>query len=130
MTARTTPSDRHDATRRLRKAREFLEVAQLALGDLHDAAASNAVLAAIAASDAICGAALGRRARGEDHEQAASLLREVADVGDEAAKLLRRALRVKHKSQYQAEPVTADEARRTYRSAARLVEIAERLLAG
>ena len=130
MTARSTPSDRHDATRRLHKARGFLVVAEAALGDENDAAASNAALAAIAASDAICGATLGRRAAGEDHREAGRLLRQVAPVGADAAKALQRALAVKNKAQYQAEPVRHDEALRSVRAARQLLQIAERILSG
>lgn len=128
MSPRSSPADRHIAARRLEKARGFLLVAEAALGDHDDAAASNAALAAVAASDAICAAALGRRAAGEDHREAGRLLHQVAGSGPEAARLLQRALAVKNKAQYQAEPVAHTEALRSVRSSRRLVEIAERAL--
>ena len=93
VSPRNSPSDRQDAAKRLEKARGFLLVAETALGDHDDAAASNAALAAIAAGDAICGAALGRRAVGEDHREAGRLLNQVAGRGPEAARLLQQRAR-------------------------------------
>ena len=45
------------------------------------AATSLAIHAAINAADAVCGARLGRRSAGEDHEQALVLLREAGQDG-------------------------------------------------
>jgi hypothetical protein len=66
---RTQRCSEPHARTRLNHARRFLDVAQLAAGeddalDYSSAAAALAVLAGIAASDAACCKALGRRARG------------------------------------------------------------------
>lgn len=56
----------------------YLDIAQLPAGEQDDAsrnvAAGNAVLAGIAAADAICCVHLGKRSRGQDHREAVSLL--------------------------------------------------------
>lgn len=60
------------------QARAFLEVAELVLTeDRREAhvAAALAVLAGIAATDAICGLSLGKWSRGQDHNQAAGSAR-------------------------------------------------------
>lgn len=50
-----------------------------------------AVLAGIAASDAICTAALGRRSSGQDHQGAADLLAQVdATLGSRLRSLVKR----------------------------------------
>jgi hypothetical protein len=89
---RTQPCDRAHARTRLDHAEKSLEVAELVDGEREipesrSVAAALAVLAGIAASDAACCAALGRRSRGNDHRQAAALLREIVD-GDRPAKAL------------------------------------------
>lgn len=68
---RTQTCSKEQARTRLGHARKFLEVAEMTAGESGDieyasAAAALAVLAGIAASDAACCAALGRRARGGD----------------------------------------------------------------
>ena len=81
-------------------AEKYLEVATLI--DSEDGAAVNvcvgvAVLAGIAAADAICAAAHGERYSGQDHEAAADLLTRVdKDLG----KLLRDLIRLKSTSHY------------------------------
>jgi hypothetical protein len=71
---RTQPCSAAQGRTRLEHARKFLDVAELVAGESGEedleyssAAAALAVLAGIAASDAACCAALGRRARGQDH---------------------------------------------------------------
>lgn len=62
------------ARARLGKARDYLELAEVAFGaEKFDPAASNAVLAGIAAADVACCVRLGRRSSGDDHEAAARL---------------------------------------------------------
>lgn len=90
---------RADTRARLRHAELYLSLAQTVLGEDGaegaTVAAGNAVLAAIAASDAICCAAGGARYRGPDHRKAgehleritgdkqlASLLRDIVDLKD------------------------------------------------
>jgi hypothetical protein len=66
------------ARNRLATAREYQELATLEgeekTGPARNAAAGNAVLAGIAAADAICCLRLGRRAAGSDHMDAVPLL--------------------------------------------------------
>jgi len=67
-----------EAQAKLRRAEQFMEVATLIKDepdpDWASAAAALAVLAGIAASDAACCMALGRRSRGQDHHDAEALL--------------------------------------------------------
>ncbi len=67
---RVTDCTVREARQRLRSARAYLEAAELILGDDREeyagVAAGNAVLAGIAAADAICGKGLKKRFRGED----------------------------------------------------------------
>lgn len=81
-------------------AEKYLEVAKLI--DSEDGAAINvcvgvAVLAGIAAGDAICAAALGERSSGQDHEAAADVL---ARVDRKLGKLLRDLVTLKSMSHY------------------------------
>jgi hypothetical protein len=68
--------------------------------ELASVAAGLAVLAGIAASDAICCARLGQRHRGEDHRGAAALLAEAAPDGKTLANTLLRLLDVKDEAHY------------------------------
>jgi hypothetical protein len=56
------------------------------------AAASLAIHAGINSADAVCGARLGRRAAGEDHDQVLALLRQAGPDGGEVERDLRRLL--------------------------------------
>lgn len=95
-----------DARARQAHAVKFLEVAELVATEQDDnpesinVAASLAVLAGIAASDAACCATLGRRSRSQDHHDAERLLREIATGGPDAANRLRRLLDLKDNAQY------------------------------
>ncbi len=76
----TRPGDRAEAVGRRRIAERYLDAARSTLGE--DGASINvsigvAVLAGIAAGDAICIAALGERYSGHDHAAAADLLTRV-----------------------------------------------------
>jgi hypothetical protein len=89
---------------RLRQAEKFGEVAALVLDEPVDSApgvaAALAVLAGIAAADAMFGAVLGQRSRGQDHRQAADLLHGVNPDGSRMAKALRELLDLKDASHY------------------------------
>ncbi|HEU0129824.1 MAG TPA: hypothetical protein VFQ85_02395 [Mycobacteriales bacterium] len=94
-------------------------------------ATGNAVLAAIAASDAVCGALLGERPRGEDHRQAVRMLGTVrrgpGDDGTWAAALaddLAQALDAKAESHYGVAGIGRDAQVRSLRAAERLVAAA------
>ncbi|PZF83611.1 hypothetical protein [Jiangella anatolica] len=132
-TGRTAACSPAEATTRLVHARAFLEVADL-VGEQDDelatpnVAASLAVLAGIAASDAVCCAALGRRSRGQDHRQAADLLGQVAGIGEAMARDLRRLLSVKDDAHYGVLTVSHQRVTAALRQARHLVEAAEELL--
>lgn len=61
---------------------------------------SLAVLAGIAAADAICGASLGERAAGENHADAVSVLKRASPPNDSSSAQLRRLLDAKTTTQY------------------------------
>lgn len=125
---RAQPCDRADARTRLESAAKFHEVAELVAGEREipesrSVAAALAVLSGIAAADAACCAALGRRSRGDDHRQAAALLREIV-VGDRAAKALLDLLNLKDTAQYGLIPVTGRELSTALRRAKSLLDFA------
>lgn len=127
--ARTSSCDPGDAAVRLGHARSFLEVADLVSGgyeveEYGNVAASLAVLAGIAASDAACCAALGRRSRAQDHRDAEGLLREVRGA-EQAANNLRRLLSLKDEAQYGVMHVGSSDLKATLRLARHLFEFAE-----
>lgn len=131
---RTQRCSTADARRRLQHSKQFLEVAELAAEDQRDdgsleygnAAATLAVLAGIAAADAACCKALGRRSRADDHDQAAGLVGEIADDGTNAAKDLRALVALKNDAQYGFYAVGSSELTKALRKARSLVRFAER----
>lgn len=106
---------------RRRVAEKYLEVANLI--DSEDGAAINvcvgvAVLAGIAAADAVCAAALGERYSGQDHEAAAEVLGRVdAKLG----KHLRDLVTLKTTSHYGFGLLSAAQRKTALRSASTLV---------
>jgi len=127
--SRQVPCGPTEATRKTRLARAYLDLAdQAAAGDGDEArtvAAGNAVLAAIAASDALTCLRLGRHSRGQDHAQAAALLRTIRPDGARHAKDLTTALAMKDAAHYGSVFVSASALRSTLRAAGRLVDAAE-----
>src|ERR1700691_4416059 len=102
---RTQTCTDEDAKTRLAHARKFLEVAELVAGEGDDqeyssAAAALAVLAGIAASDAACCKALGRRSRGQDHREAATLVEQITPGGKAATNSLRRLVNLEDEAHY------------------------------
>lgn len=90
-------------------------------------AAALAVLSAIAATDAICGIRLGRFARGQDHQQAATLL-ETVDLPDRALPAkLRRLLDAKDRAHYSPQLMSGSDARALVRLARQIVTVADQL---
>jgi hypothetical protein len=122
---RTRPCGPEEARGRLSKAKAFLVTAQTALGDLDDVAGANAVLAAIAAADALCCTHLGRMSRSLDHGDAVTLVRDVQPSGRKAATALERCLQVRRKAEYDARPLANADAARAVRHAGTLVGLAE-----
>ena len=121
-----------EALRRLSAARKFLEAAELYVADEDPdgrrVAVSNAVLAGIAASDAVCCARLGRHAVGDDHRAALELVGSIGPEGRQVAKALTSLLSVKHKAQYQTAAVGKVDATAAVRRAQTLIATAERLV--
>lgn len=132
---RTTPCDEQEARLRLKRAHEFIEVANL-VADEQDpedyslvyasAAGALAVLAAIAAADAACCKDLGRQSRGQSHDEAVQLLREITPGGKDAAKKLGSVLSVKRQAQYGALALRGSDLQR--RHARALIDFAEQVL--
>jgi hypothetical protein len=102
---RTAPCGRQEARVRLTTARAYLEVASTVLAEQSrdeflNVAAGLAVLAGIAASDAICCARLGSLHRGDDHRRAADLLKPAVPDGAKLSSSLARLLDVKDEAHY------------------------------
>jgi hypothetical protein len=87
-------------------------------------AAALAVLAGIAAADAVCCAALGQRSRGQDHRQAISLLAQIAPDGQAMARDLERLLAIKDDAHYGMLHVSSQRATSALRQARRLFDTA------
>lgn len=118
-----------EAKRRSKIARTYLDMAELAedqgLEEARNVAAGNAVLAAIAACDALCCLRLGKLSRGQSHAEAVALLRTVHPDGRELSADLAKVLGVKDTSHYGTAFVAAAKLKTTMRSATTLVEAAE-----
>lgn len=133
---RMRPCDRAQADQRLARAREFLEVAELVVDEQDEdasfvyasAAASLAVLAGIAASDAACCGVLQERSRSESHHDAERLLVQITPDGRKAAGDLRELLNLKDKAQYGFLQMSVPELRKVMRRASGLVEFAAAVL--
>ena len=126
---RTQECSDKDARARLNHARKFLEVAALVAGEGTDVeygsvAASLAVLAGIAASDAACCKALGRRSRGQDHRQAVDLIEQVEPGGKAAGATLRRLVALKDEAHYGLFDISGNDLRAVLRQAKTLVDFA------
>lgn len=133
QSGRTQPCSEADAATRLRNARKFIEVAELVAGEGDDMAyasqaAALAVLAGIAASDAGCCKALGRRSRARDHRTAVALLEEIRPGGQQAAPSLARLLAIKDEAHYAMIDVGGVKLRAALRHAHDLVDFAEEVL--
>ncbi|MBT2517669.1 hypothetical protein J7E29_09515 [Streptomyces sp. ISL-90] len=120
---------RAESATRQRHAHAFLDAADLVLDlgddagipDIGNTVGSLAVLAGIAAGDAICGATLGRRAAGENHAEAVALLR-LSEPGKRLAPALSRLIDSKTEVQYAATILTEARARDLLKAAHRLVD--------
>lgn len=127
---RIQPCSKADARTRLRHATRFQEVAKLVTEEGDDldyasASASLAVLAGIAASDAACCAVLSRRARGQDHQEAATLVGTIEPGGKKAATSLRRLLGLKDEARYGFYDVGGQQLKSALRQADDLIEFAQ-----
>jgi len=111
------------------KAEEYVTAAaaELAAGRTI-AATSLAVHAAINAMDALTGARVGRRAAGQNHDEALALLREAGPDGVSVAKDLSRLLPIKTKVEYEPENVSRSVASKAVERARRCVDVARRVV--
>lgn len=89
------------------------------------AASALSVLAGIAASDAACCAAIGRRPRGQDHRQAVELVEQIAPDGRQVANALRRLLSLKDEAHYGLFDVGGQDLQSALRQARTLLEFAD-----
>jgi hypothetical protein len=117
----TSASKPGEGAGRRRVAEKYLEVADLI--DAEDGAAINvcvgvAVLAGIAAADAICAAALGERYSGPDHDVAVEVL---SRVDSKLGKQLRDLVALKSLSHYGFNLLTSAQRKTALRCAASLV---------
>jgi len=125
-TPKSRTCGRPEALARLAKAKRYLHWAEAALEEAdHDVAAGNAVIAAIAAADAICCVRLGTRSADDDHQAAGALL---ARADKDAAKALGRVLAVKHRAHYDHVPVPESAAKAAVRGARSVLDAAEAAL--
>jgi hypothetical protein len=112
----------------------YLDVAESAAAqegdEARNVAAGNAVLAAVAAADALCCLRLGRQSRGQAHRDAADLLRTVRPGGAQLARHLTTVLGVKDAAHYGTSFLGAAALRNTLSATTRLVEAAEDAVAG
>lgn len=120
----TRRAEPQQARTRRKIAQKYLEVAELMVAE--DGAAINvcvglAVLAGIAAGDAICIAATGERYSGQDHAGAADLL---GRVSAELGKRLRQLVDLKPGSHYGDRLLNDDNRGTALRAARSLVEAA------
>jgi hypothetical protein len=140
---RRRPCTPADTRIRAAHARAYLETAKLIHSEankpddvnFNHVAAGNAVLAAIAASDALCCKLLGERSRGQDHREAVGLLEQVrfgegtaatqARRAQHLARALATALDLKDDSHYGTLMIGSPELRRLIRAAETLVAAAE-----
>jgi len=123
-----TPLNIAEARARLSEARAYLETAELHVASKVPAerkvSGSNAILAGIAAADAICGLVLGERSSGEDHAQAVTLLTQAVSPATKAPNSLRRLLSEKTPVQYGVQPVSAADAAQLVKWARDVVDAA------
>jgi len=133
---RTRPCDRRTIEGRFLKAEQFFDAAETIRefaseeADAGDAYVTLCIHAGIAAADVICCIALGRHARGQDHNDAVQLLRSVASDGRSLSAALAALLGMKTRAGYDVEPVNADHRRRARRNAQSLVTAARQRRAG
>jgi HEPN domain-containing protein len=127
----TRASSAGEAQAYLTKASEFCRAAEDAMerGDVN-AATVSAVHAGSMASDAIAARRAGLVWKSAHAEAAGHLEREAGADGLRASGHLRRLLTFKNRAEYDPEPVTSRDAQSAVTAAGRLVDIAERVLAG
>lgn len=110
------------------KAREFSEAAASDLeAGRNIAATSLAIHAGIYSADAVCGARLGTRAAGEDHDRVLALLRQAGPDGAEVERDLGRLLPLKTKAEYEPDDIAPAVAAKAVDRAWRCAVVAARV---
>ena len=125
---RTIRLNKAGARARLKEARLYLSAAELldsGSAAENKVAGSNAILAGIAAADAICGLVLGERSAGDDHTQAINLLKRATHPSTKAANSLSRLLTQKTPVQYGADSLSASETAQLIKWARDIVDEAD-----
>ncbi len=113
------------------KAEEYAAAASNELGAGRCIAATSlAIHAAINAADAVCGARLGERASGQDHDQVLGLLKQAGKDGAAVEKNLRRLLPMKTKAEYDPDDIPLSAASNAVDRAQRCVAVARRVAPG
>lgn len=109
-------------------AQEFAEAAASDLeAGRNIAATSLAIHAGINSADAVCGARLGKRAAGEEHDQVLALLRQAGPDGAEVERDLRRLLPLKTKAEYEPDDIGPSVATKAVERAQRCAAVAWRI---
>jgi hypothetical protein len=144
--ARRKPCARAEALARHRQANAYLETAHLVTSegtlpqdyDYNHVAAGVAILAAVAASDALCCALLGERSRGSDHREAVALLATIrygsgtpegqAKVARGLSAALASALDLKDQAHYGTALLGRSEVKRIIKAAEKLVAASSTVL--
>lgn len=120
--------DRAGARARLKEAHIYLSAAELldSGGSAESkVAGSNAILAGIAAADAICGLVLGERSASDDHAEAIGLLKRATHPSTKAATSLTRLLTRKTPVQYGVDAISSTDAANLIRWARDVLQEAE-----
>lgn len=100
MTATDVRQRAATAREHFQVALERLEIAPDGPSSMAQVCASNAISAAIAAADALCGRAHGHHASGQDHREAVRLTKAIPGGGADLATRLQRLSGTKSKLQY------------------------------
>ena len=113
------------------KAEEYADAAASEIeAGRYIAATSLAIHAGINAADAVCGARLGERAAGEDHDHVLTQLRQAGPDGTKVEKELRRLLPLKTKAEYEPDDIAPGVATKAVERAQRCVAVARTVAAG
>ena len=129
-TRRTRPATVDNARVRLRAGQAYLQVAELVLEEpdrteMPGVSAGLAVLAGIAASDAICASRLGQIHRGQDHRAAAALLELATPDGKKLAATFVRLIDLKDQAHYGVLTLPLQQARSALKWAQLLIDRAQ-----
>lgn len=128
--ARTKPVSKAQVRAHAAKAEELSAAAASDLAASRNiAATSRAVHAGINSVDSVCGARLGKRAAGEDHDQVLDLLRLRGPDGAAIERKLRRLLPLKTRAEYESDDIAPSVAAKAVERAKRCAAVAQRVAA-